>query len=128
MLERIVHHCLEKDPSARFQSARDIAFALESLSIATSTAPMLATAVPKSKKSWLVPSLSAVIVALVVAVALLLVHENAPSPEPPSYHQLTFGREFLPASHPTSERSSTARRASGCKPNFSHSRPTVTPL
>jgi len=95
MLERIVHHCLEKDPAARFQSARDIAFALESLSTAASTAPMLATTAPKSKKSWLVPSLSAVIVALVVAVALLLVHENAPSPEPPSYHQLTFGREFI---------------------------------
>jgi eukaryotic-like serine/threonine-protein kinase len=29
LLERIVHHCLEKDPAARFQSARDIAFALE---------------------------------------------------------------------------------------------------
>ena len=32
MLERIVHHCLEKDPAARFQSARDVAFALEALS------------------------------------------------------------------------------------------------
>jgi eukaryotic-like serine/threonine-protein kinase len=31
-LDRIVRHCLEKDPAERFQSARDIAFALESLS------------------------------------------------------------------------------------------------
>jgi len=31
-LERIVHHCLEKAPEARFQSARDIAFDLESMS------------------------------------------------------------------------------------------------
>ena len=30
-LERIVRHCLEKQPSQRFQSAQDIAFALESL-------------------------------------------------------------------------------------------------
>jgi len=35
-LERIVSHCLEKNPDRRFQSATDIAFALESLSNATS--------------------------------------------------------------------------------------------
>jgi len=28
-LEHIVRHCLEKDPDARFQSARDLAFVLE---------------------------------------------------------------------------------------------------
>src|SRR5262249_22577462 len=31
-LERLVNHCLEKNPEARFYSARDVAFALESLS------------------------------------------------------------------------------------------------
>jgi hypothetical protein len=31
-LERLVNHCLEKNPEARFHSARDAAFALESLS------------------------------------------------------------------------------------------------
>ena len=31
-LERIVRHCLEKDPALRFQSARDLAFDLEALS------------------------------------------------------------------------------------------------
>ncbi len=31
-LSRIVHHCLEKKPGERFQSARDIAFALKNLS------------------------------------------------------------------------------------------------
>ena len=31
-LDRIVRHCLEKNPAERFQSARDVAFALESLS------------------------------------------------------------------------------------------------
>jgi serine/threonine protein kinase len=38
MLERVVHHCLEKDPAARFQSARDVAFALEALSSVSSFA------------------------------------------------------------------------------------------
>ena len=37
-LERIVRHCLEKNPAERFQSARDVAFNLEALTdISTST-------------------------------------------------------------------------------------------
>jgi Tol biopolymer transport system component len=36
-LERIVRHCLEKNPNERFQSARDVAFALEALSGSDST-------------------------------------------------------------------------------------------
>src|SRR5262249_62137423 len=31
-LERLLNHCLEKDPEARFHSARDLAFAIEALS------------------------------------------------------------------------------------------------
>jgi Tol biopolymer transport system component len=37
-LDRIVRHCLEKNPSERFQSARDVAFALEGLSGTTAAA------------------------------------------------------------------------------------------
>jgi hypothetical protein len=41
-LERIVRHCLEKNPAERFQSARDVAFAIEALSgTATAAAPPL---------------------------------------------------------------------------------------
>src|SRR5207302_1761837 len=58
LLERIVHHCLEKDPADRFQSARDIAFALEALSSISSPAASAksspAPAVTKPGKSWLV--------------------------------------------------------------------------
>ncbi len=36
-LAQIVHHCLEKRPEERFQSARDLAFALESLSQSSAT-------------------------------------------------------------------------------------------
>ena len=37
-LERMVNHCLEKNPEERFHSASDLAFALEALSGATSVA------------------------------------------------------------------------------------------
>jgi Tol biopolymer transport system component len=40
-LDRVVRHCLEKSPASRFQSARDLAFALDSLS--TSSDPAGAT-------------------------------------------------------------------------------------
>jgi Tol biopolymer transport system component len=37
-LERIVRHCLEKNPERRFQSSSDIAFALQTLSVSSATA------------------------------------------------------------------------------------------
>ena len=45
-LERVVHHCLEKNREARFHSASDLAFALEALSGATSISAQTATAIP----------------------------------------------------------------------------------
>jgi Tol biopolymer transport system component len=43
-LARIVHRCLEKDPSERFQTARDLAFALASWSDASSSVTAAASA------------------------------------------------------------------------------------
>jgi serine/threonine protein kinase len=52
-LDRIVHHCLEKNPEERFQSARDLAFNLESMS-ASSDSGVLA---PRHLKSGLLVAL-----------------------------------------------------------------------
>jgi Tol biopolymer transport system component len=67
-LERLVNHCLEKNPEARFHSARDVAFALEALSGSavasqTTTAQSLATTTSRARQ-WLPWAL--------VAVGLLL--------------------------------------------------------
>ena len=51
-LDRIVRHCLEKNPANRFQSARDLAFALGALSGSDSTAALRA-APAQRKRSWL---------------------------------------------------------------------------
>ena len=52
-LERVVRRCLEKSPDERFQSARDLAFALDTLtgaSFAISSAASLA-ALPASRRA-----------------------------------------------------------------------------
>ena len=47
-LDRIVRRCLEKDPAERFQSAKDVAFALEAESGTAQVAPVTAPAAPQS--------------------------------------------------------------------------------
>jgi len=61
-LERLVRHCLEKNPEERFQSARDLAFALEALS-ATSVGSSVGAQdplVPHRRRPSLLPFVTAV--------------------------------------------------------------------
>jgi Tol biopolymer transport system component len=94
-LDRIVRHCLEKNPEERFQSARDIAFDLESLSSISAptqavTAPEQA---PSSKRRWLVPALVAGFLALAIGLAAGYgAGKKAGYTPPPNYQQLTFRR------------------------------------
>jgi Tol biopolymer transport system component len=62
-LDRIVRHCMEKDPERRFQSARDLAFDLESLSTASGAAPAASAKARAPKR---------VLAALASAAGLLL--------------------------------------------------------
>jgi hypothetical protein len=52
-LDRIVRRCLEKQPVMRFQSARDLSFALDALS--TSSTPAAVMAAPARSRAWVVP-------------------------------------------------------------------------
>lgn len=52
-LERIVRRCLEKQPEQRFQSARDLAFALGTLSGTDASAAMRAAAAPRRSPRWI---------------------------------------------------------------------------
>ncbi|MGC2477523.1 MAG: protein kinase [Candidatus Sulfotelmatobacter sp.] len=51
-LQRILARCLEKNVARRFQSASDLAFAIEALS-GTSSAKTKAVSQPKSRRAWL---------------------------------------------------------------------------
>ena len=89
-LDRIVRHCLEKSPEERFQSARDVAFDLETLSTVSSTS---AQPVPVSRRrqiKWAAAAIAAALVLLVVGVVAW--RRTARLASVPSYQQLTFRR------------------------------------
>ncbi len=66
-LERIVRHCLEKSPNERFQSARDLAFALESLS-GSSTSVQTTLTMERSRVRKHLPWIAAVLLSLTTIV------------------------------------------------------------
>jgi len=96
-LERIVHHCLEKNPAARFQSASDVAFNLgaltETSSVSSGKSGMQAIA-PPPKRKWLLPAL----IVLVVAASYVVVYFAArhSSAAPLNFHRLTYRRGTIP--------------------------------
>ena len=68
-LQRVVHRCLEKSPEQRFQSASDLAFALEALSDSGTSAMSAVGTQNKSLRRW--ASIATVAVTGVVSVSLL---------------------------------------------------------
>jgi serine/threonine protein kinase/dipeptidyl aminopeptidase/acylaminoacyl peptidase len=69
-LQRLVHRCLEKNPDQRFQSASDLAFALEALSDASGVSISAAAGMQAAKRRGTWPRISlatAVAISLVVA-------------------------------------------------------------
>jgi len=90
-LERIVRHCLEKNPAERFQSAGDIAFDLESLASLSSASPVIRPMQRSRLSRMLIPVLAAI---LLVIAAFLLGRRTAVVTQP-SFHRLTFQRGML---------------------------------
>jgi eukaryotic-like serine/threonine-protein kinase len=90
-LERIVQHCLEKNPEQRFHSASDIAFDLEHLSGVSGTTTRV-TAVAGARPQGKLIALLAGVVALALAMLALgwwLGKGNGPAPLA-EYQQITF--------------------------------------
>jgi serine/threonine protein kinase/Tol biopolymer transport system component len=103
-LERVVRHCLEKKPDERFQSARDLAFALDALSnsSATTTSGAIGVAPEHVPRRWL-PALTAGL-ALVVVGFMVAEIRRTPAPDLAAYRLLPLAidteNEFSPAWSP----------------------------
>jgi serine/threonine protein kinase len=92
-LDRIARHSLEKSPDQRFQSARDLAFDLESLSTLTGSGSLSAAKARESRHWGYVTAIAALIV-VAAAIGWMLSLRFRPSANP-RFHQLTFRRGVL---------------------------------
>jgi len=90
-LDRVVRHCLEKNPAQRFQSASDIAFGLEALSSQSGTSTRLAAVSEPRKSHWKLAAGFAV-AALALAGAYFAGVKKHAAALSPRFHQLTFQR------------------------------------
>jgi Tol biopolymer transport system component len=94
----VLRHCLEKKPDLRFQSARDLAFALEALSglsgRGTASGVAAAAAPPVTKRRWQTLAAGIPVAAVAVAAAFLAGERIANRPFP-SFHQLTFRQGYI---------------------------------
>jgi eukaryotic-like serine/threonine-protein kinase len=86
-LDRILARCLEKSPDERFQSARDLAFALREMSVTPATFPGIPQTVSETPRRrlrrgpWLVAglALAAALAGLLLLIPTLRPHESLPA-------------------------------------------------
>ncbi|HTC35419.1 MAG TPA: protein kinase [Bryobacteraceae bacterium] len=93
-IERVIRRCLEKAPDERFQSARDLAFALEALSAPSSTSAREA-AIPAPQIRRSIPVLAIALGAAALGAIGVFAALELRKPPEPIFRQLVFGRGFI---------------------------------
>jgi Tol biopolymer transport system component len=94
-IDRVIRRCLEKAPEERFQSARDLSFALEALSAPSSSTSTREAALPAQEKPRWPAMLLLAIAALGLGAGGVFAVFKLRRPIVPSFRQLIFGRGFI---------------------------------
>ena len=89
-LDRIIHRCLEKRPEERFQSASDLAFALESLSGSSER-----KAQPEAPRRHYLRLIVLASGAVVLAAAGVFVVQRTTRAPTPSFQRVTYRRGYI---------------------------------
>jgi eukaryotic-like serine/threonine-protein kinase len=89
-IDRIVRHCLEKNPTDRFESARDVAFGLEELSTVSSSAGTDSAAEAARGRGLRTPLLVAIPALVLVAAAAFWGGRATVPVSNPVFTRLTF--------------------------------------
>jgi serine/threonine protein kinase len=79
-VRQIVNHCLEKDPANRFQSSRDLAFALGAISQSGSQVAIAPVSAPSVWRRPAVQAMAAVLLVAGAVAATRILSSNPPSP------------------------------------------------
>src|SRR5580704_14676139 len=93
-IDRVIRRCLEKAPEERFQSARDLSFALEALAAPSSTSTREA-AIPAPQTRRSIPMLAIALAAAALGAIGAFAAFKLRKPTAPVFHQLVFGRGFI---------------------------------
>ena len=92
VLDRMIRRCLEKKPEERFQSALDLAFALESIS-GTSSGIQPIPEKPRRLRLGIIALVAGLCV--LVGVAIFVVGRRTARAPSPSFQRVTFRRGFV---------------------------------
>ena len=87
--EQVVRHCLEKEPENRFQSARDLAFALSTLADVTTSRQILPFRLETTRfRTWMLR----IAAALLLVVAAIYLGIRLRTVQNPDFRRVTFER------------------------------------
>jgi serine/threonine protein kinase len=89
-VERVVRHCLEKEPGMRFQSARDLAFDLENLSSPSASSAAAKVSALSNASRLRAPLLFAIPFLLLAAAVAFWAGRATVKPANPSFTRLSF--------------------------------------
>jgi Tol biopolymer transport system component len=105
VLERVVHHCLEKNPAERFQSARDLAFNLEAAGSASGSGAVealpAASAIAHSRRHLPLVFVIGLAAGILIGASLVGLWGRRPELSLPTLKYLSYsGSDREPASSP----------------------------